>query len=70
MAEPAKPGAPAEVPIGPVEESVTYSLLDDLKRGHKVTDDEYDEYRDLYSLMHGRMVETREKEKSLSKLAS
>jgi len=63
MAEPSE----AAVPLGNVNDSVAVSLLDDLKRSKKISEEEYVHYRSLYEAMFRSVAEAREKESFLRK---
>jgi len=60
--------APPPSSLGDVNQSMAISLLDDLKRGDKITSTEYDQYKQHYLTMHTRVIETQEKEVELIKL--
>jgi hypothetical protein len=63
MAEASEP--PAK--MSNVNESVAFSLLEDMKKSKKVTDDEFAHLKALYAAMHLGLAEAREKETFLVK---
>ena len=66
MATPDTATVPA---LGDVHDSVAFSLLDDLKKAKKLTEEEHAQYKSFYELLHNRVIETHEKERTLLKLS-
>lgn len=63
-----EPSSPVSSTLGDVTQSMAYSLLNDLKRGDKITNEEYEQYKQHYNTMHSRVIETKEKEAGFIKL--
>jgi len=63
-----KPTMAEATHMGDVNESIAFSLIEDLKRAKKITDDDGLRYRSLFEFMHLKLEESREKEKALLKL--
>ena len=61
--------AAAAPTLGDVLDSVAFSLLDDLKKAKKLTDEEHAQYKAFYELLHTKVLETHEKERTLLKLS-
>ena len=55
--------------LGDVHDSVAFSLMDDLQRTKKLSEEEYNQYKAFYELLHNRVIQTHERERSLLKLS-
>ena len=51
--------------LGDVHDSVAFSLMDDLRRTKKLSEEEYNQYKAFYELLHNRVIQTHERERSL-----
>jgi len=55
--------------LGDVADSVAFSLLEELRKSKKITEEDFQAYKQYYEHLHQQVVERHEKERSLLKLS-